>query len=134
MPPFPALPRAFLFVESPAEYRDDASLVIRLPRGIRSKKKLFAILAHKLHFPRYFGRNWDALEECLRDLSWLPEEQPIAIVHEDMPFGPRSDNRQTYVNILCRAAESAPARGRVLSIILPAALRGHFSPSANGPR
>ena len=23
-------------------------------------------------FPEYFGRNWSAFDECIRDLSWLP--------------------------------------------------------------
>ena len=33
-----------------------SSLVVRIPRGIRSKEKLLAILADKLRFPRYFGQ------------------------------------------------------------------------------
>lgn len=134
MPPFPPLPRAFVFVESPAEFRDEAAVVARLPAGIRSKKKLFDCLADKLSFPSYFGHNWDALEECLRDLSWLPTGKAVAIVHEDLPFGPRSDNRHTYIGVLRAAAEAAAASGRSLSIVLPAALRDQFSPAATGPR
>jgi Barstar (barnase inhibitor) len=35
---------------------------------------LMDALAVGFSFPGYFGRNWDAVEECLRDLSWLPAE------------------------------------------------------------
>ena len=33
---------------------------------------LLAELARIFRFPDYFGGNWDAADECLRDLSWLP--------------------------------------------------------------
>ena len=94
----------FIFVESPADFRDPAAMVARVPRGVRSRHKLLAILADKLRFPRYFGHNWDALEDCLRDLSWLPSEQPVAIVHQDFPFGDGGEQRAIYLDILANAA------------------------------
>jgi Barstar (barnase inhibitor) len=36
--------------------------------------ELMDALAVGFSFPDYFGRNWDAVEECLRDLSWLPAD------------------------------------------------------------
>jgi hypothetical protein len=33
---------------------------------------LLADLGKALRFPDYYGDNWDALDECLRDLEWLP--------------------------------------------------------------
>src|SRR5262245_59514209 len=40
-------------------------------RKVRGKKGFLARLAKALHFPSYFGMNWDALTDCMRDLSWL---------------------------------------------------------------
>jgi hypothetical protein len=39
---------------------------------VRSKSELLASLARALEFPDWFGGNWDALQDCLGDLSWRP--------------------------------------------------------------
>lgn len=36
-----------------------------------TQARLFDEIAQTLRFPSYFGRNWDALDECLHDLDWL---------------------------------------------------------------
>ncbi|MFD9036316.1 barstar family protein [Streptomyces sp. NPDC059567] len=33
-----------------------------------------------LRLPDYFGWNWDALSDCLRDLTWLPADRYVPIV------------------------------------------------------
>ena len=38
--------------------------------GATDKDKLIARVAAALEFPAWFGGNWDALEDCLADLSW----------------------------------------------------------------
>ena len=44
-------------------------------RGVDSKESLLDQVAHALRFPTTFGRNWDALVDCLRDLgSWIPAD------------------------------------------------------------
>jgi len=35
-----------------------------------SKADLLGRFAESMNFPSYFGQNWDALLDCLRDLSW----------------------------------------------------------------
>lgn len=35
-------------------------------------EELFTAVAQALQFPTYFGQNWDAFDECIRDLEWLP--------------------------------------------------------------
>ncbi|HHY55368.1 MAG TPA: barstar family protein [Chloroflexi bacterium] len=41
-------------------------------RRARDKASFLQAAAAVMHFPDYFGRNWDAFEECINDLSWAP--------------------------------------------------------------
>lgn len=45
-----------------------------------TKRALFAEFKRQLKFPSYFGRNWDAFEECLTDLEWLPGCSYVIVV------------------------------------------------------
>ncbi len=95
----------FLYLREGAVLDDKAwDRVVRLPRGLRRKREVLAALAGALSFPDYFGSNWDALEECLTDLSWLPERR-ILIVHGDIP-PERARHRATYLEVLRDAVKS----------------------------
>ncbi|HEX5499300.1 MAG TPA: barstar family protein [Thermomicrobiales bacterium] len=37
-----------------------------------TKTAVLAEFARRLEFPAYFGHNWDAFDECFRDLAWRP--------------------------------------------------------------
>jgi len=56
--------------------------VIRFIRGKRCQTAagLFQEFAAALQFPYYFGHNWDALDECLGDLYWLPARLYILVI------------------------------------------------------
>lgn len=116
------LPATFQRVEDPrafaTEARRNGQLVVWVPCGVRSKEKLLGLLAQSLRFPKYFGGNWDALEECLNDLHWLPEKASFTIVHEQLPFG-EGENRQIYYEIL-QAAMQNRADGRTMEVVVPA--------------
>jgi barstar (barnase inhibitor) len=75
------------------------TLVLDVPAGIQSKDALLGLYAENLRFPDSFGNNWDALEECLRDLSWL-REHSIRIVHADQPLSSDPASARTYSEIL----------------------------------
>jgi RNAse (barnase) inhibitor barstar len=49
---------------------------------IRNKDALFEALNHTMKFPAYFGRNWDALEECLCDLERDSAEGYVILFEE----------------------------------------------------
>ena len=55
-----------------AAARDAGFAVFRISlEGVRDKDGLLAAIAHALKFPEWFGGNWDALSDCLTDLSWI---------------------------------------------------------------
>jgi RNAse (barnase) inhibitor barstar len=91
------------FFGPPEALPGDGVFIADLPASIRSKQKLLRTLADGLRLPDYFGHNWDALEECLRDLSWLPEGN-VQIRHRDLPLSPGSQDRRTYLQVLRSAA------------------------------
>jgi RNAse (barnase) inhibitor barstar len=48
------------------------------------KDDMLARIATALGFPRWFGGNWDALFDCLADLSWLPTAGHVLLLeHAD---------------------------------------------------
>ncbi|NBV45947.1 MAG: hypothetical protein EBR86_10010 [Planctomycetia bacterium] len=117
----PASP--FLFVDDPGAFEAEGALVVRIPAGARGKEKLLGVLARKLRFPGYFGHNWDALDECLRDLSWLDRRGRVVIVHEGLPFSPSSPSLVTYLGILADAVAAHRPVGLppILDVVFPAA-------------
>lgn len=73
--------------------------VLRIPAKIRSKADLLAVLADTGHFPSYFGSNWDALLDVLRDLSWIGSRE-VVIVHSDVPLQNNPSECRTYLDLL----------------------------------
>ena len=57
--------------------RDDAVMEALSGSGLAVARvdlsaPVFDAFSSALSFPDWFGRNWDALEDCLTDLSWRP--------------------------------------------------------------
>jgi len=51
-------------------------------RQIASKDDFLRACAAALRLPAYFGYNWDALEDSLRDLAWAPAERGYLLLYE----------------------------------------------------
>lgn len=46
---------------------------------IRDKKTFLDKIARAMEFPAYFGRNWDAFNDCLTDLGWAPAQGYVVL-------------------------------------------------------
>lgn len=51
-------------------------------RRARDKDAFLALCAEVFGFPDWFGGNWDALEDCLADLSWAPSQEGYLVLYE----------------------------------------------------
>lgn len=76
--------------------------VVRVVRGGRcaTKRGLMQEWAAALQFPYYFGENWDAFEECVNDLGWLPARGYILAVTDAERLLAESDDLAILVSIL----------------------------------
>jgi RNAse (barnase) inhibitor barstar len=98
---------------------DMAAFVAELPVGIRSRAVLFDELDRKLKFPDYFGGNWDALWECICDLSWLPCGT-VVVKHSDLPLAEDFAEAKIYLSILERAVRKlAGSKDHELIVMFP---------------
>jgi hypothetical protein len=78
--------------------------------GVSEKTALLGRIAEVLAFPDWFGANWDALEDCLTDLSWREAEGHI-LGFEDLQFLP-PDDVGVLIDVLRAAAEFWTERGK----------------------
>ena len=59
-----------------------------------------------LQFPYYFGENFNALDECLRDLAWLPASRYVLIVLDAVHVLANLPAFATWIEILTNARQT----------------------------
>ena len=95
--------RAESLVRPPTEF------VLRIIQGAKCQTiaGLLTECARALDFPDYFGHNWDALEECLIDLEWLPAKGYILFITDAGYVLPDDEEEyETFLEILRDAGEA----------------------------
>ncbi|RSS81807.1 barstar family protein [Streptomyces sp. WAC06614] len=90
--------------------------------GVRTKAELMDRCARALRLPDWFGRNWDALADCLVDLSWL-EPAPgrlLAVTSWRGYARARPADWETFEDVLEEAVEfwRAQEAGPELQVLL----------------
>lgn len=63
---------------------------------------VFEAFSKALAFPAWFGRNWDALEDCLTDLSWREAAGHVLLLEG---FPESKEEGELLVDVLRSAAE-----------------------------
>jgi Barstar (barnase inhibitor) len=79
-------------------------------QGTTAKPALLRTIGATLGFPGWFGENWDALEDCLTDLSWR-QAQGHVLLFEGFQFLP-ADDVGVLIDILASAAEFWAGQGK----------------------
>jgi hypothetical protein len=93
--------------------REAGLALLEVPlEGSVDKEALLQRFAAPLEFPDWFGRNWDALEDCLTDLSWYEADGYVLLLHgADALAERRSDDYGVLVDVLGACAQYWRERG-----------------------
>ncbi|AEG68047.1 barstar family protein [Ralstonia solanacearum] len=73
-----------------------------------TKGEVLDVIAREFLFPKHFGKNFDALADCLTDMIYKAGPQPgFVIVLEGLPCAPKFDKeaRETLLDVFRDAAE-----------------------------
>lgn len=91
---------------------------IDLPKNVTAAT-VFEGFASAMRFPEWFGANWDALADCLMDLSWLDEKGYLIILRGcGAAFPDQQSVWPTLIGILQEAAEYWRDEGVPFSVLL----------------
>ena len=84
--------------------------------GVNGKTDLMKSLAAQLALPSWFGANWDALEDCLSDLSWRAGEGHVLSLAgwEALP----GDDLGILIDVLASSADFWTGRGTPFFAVL----------------
>lgn len=97
---------------------------------VKSKAAFLAAAAEALHFPAWAGHNWDAFEELVNDLSWLPPGEGRLLLLDRLGHfaAAQPDQARLAVEILKTVAANRQLAGEPPLIVL---VRGAGSATAD---
>lgn len=79
-------------------------------QDVTDKAALLRRIAASLSFPAWFGENWDALEDCLADLSWRESDGNVLVVEGFQSLA--AEDRGVLIDVMICAAEFWAGRGK----------------------
>ncbi len=112
-----------VIVADPRQYAPPGAVIVPLSAHIRTKRALLGVMRKALQFPGYFGNNWDALHDCLRDGSWLPNHTEIVLRHDSLPFAATSRHRATYLELVQSLLEFPAESPPWIAVVWPQGMK-----------
>lgn len=96
---------------------------VELPlSAVSSKKQFMAVCAKQMKLPSYFGGNWDALADCVRDFNWLAAEGYVLHLTGSEKFAKASpDDYQTALDVFTEAADYWKRKDAVFVVLVDGA-------------
>ena len=92
--------------------------VIPIKGRLDAKTAIFSAVSEALSFPDYFGENWDAFDECLNDLSWLPAKGYILnLEHADDLLVLPKDDLKIFFAVLSKAIHNWQEEKKPLHVV-----------------
>lgn len=87
----------------------------------RDKASFMNAIADALRFPDYFGKNWDALVDCLDELHWRDEPIVLVIDHGDELLADAPGEIDTLLDVIAEAfAPNPELPASVLKVVVAA--------------
>ncbi|MFE1307851.1 barstar family protein [Streptomyces sp. NPDC058755] len=80
-------------------------------REMADSDGVFSQFYEHLQLPDYFGWNWDALRDCLQDLSWIPANHFLLTIDDaEIALSSSPEERTIFYRALTDAAKNWAAK------------------------
>ncbi len=95
-------------------------LALRLDIGhAHDKADFLGHVSRGMKFPGWFGGNWDAFADCLKDLSWLPAIGYVVILEKSRHFcAGHPQEFEEAMDVMAEAAGYWRGRGKPFWILI----------------
>ena len=109
----------FLLISDPESFQCLDDFTVKISATLNTKKTLLKEFAQQAKFPDYFGGNWDAFHECIRDLSWIKQKR-LVIIHSGLPLSNSEKDLKIYLYLLHDALRDwKPDESHEIVIVFP---------------
>lgn len=87
--------------------------------NVLDKPTLMTAVARAMSFPDYFGHNWDALEECITELTWIEGDSCVLLYdHAAFLVAQHPDIWSTFYDVLQSAVDHWNQKSRPFYVVL----------------